>query len=59
VLKIRHLGTIAQGTIAQGTIAQLCRVMCSQLRHVSTIGQKVVKQRYLPHVFTIWWTSAH
>ena len=31
-----------------GTIAQLCRVMSSQLRHVSTIGKKLVKQQYLP-----------
>ena len=29
------------------TIAQLCRAMSSQLRHVSTIGKKVVKQQYL------------
>jgi len=27
-----------------GTIAQLCRAMSSQLRHVSTIGKKLVKQ---------------
>jgi len=49
--KIRHLGTIAQ----------LCRATSSQLRHVSTIGKKLVKQQYVlpPHVFTIWWTSAH
>ena len=30
-----------------GTIAQLCRAISSQLRHVSTIGKKLVKQRYL------------
>jgi len=30
------------------TIAQLCRAVSSPLRHVSTIGEKVVKQRYLP-----------
>ena len=30
-----------------GTIAQLCRAISSQLRHVSTIGKKLVKQQYL------------
>ena len=35
--KIRHVGTIAQ----------LCRAVSSQLRHVSTIGKKLVKRRYL------------
>ena len=30
------------------TIAQLCRAISSQLRHMSTIGQKFVKQQYLP-----------
>ena len=29
------------------TIAQLCRAISSQLRHVSTIGKKPVKQQYL------------
>ena len=33
-----------------GTIAQLCPVISSQLRHVSTIGEKLVKQRYLFHM---------
>jgi len=28
------------------TIAQLCRAISSQLRHVSTIGKKFVKQQY-------------
>jgi len=32
------------------TIAQLCRAISSQLRHVATIGKKLVKQRYLPHM---------
>ena len=32
------------------TIAQLCRTISSQLRHVSTIGKKLVKQQYLPHM---------
>ena len=31
------------------TIAQLCRPMSSQLRHVSTIGKKLVKQQYILH----------
>ena len=30
-----------------GTIAQLCRAISSHLRHVSTIGKKLVKQQYL------------
>jgi len=38
--KTRHLGTIVQ----------LCRAISSQLRHVSTIGKKLVKQQYLPHM---------
>jgi len=29
------------------TIAQLCRAIYSQLRHVLTIGKKLVKQQYL------------
>ena len=32
------------------TIAQLCRAESSQLRHVSTIIKKFVKQQYLLHV---------
>jgi len=28
-----------------GTIAQLCRAISSQLRHVSTVGKKLVKQQ--------------
>jgi len=32
------------------TIAQLCRTISSQLRHVSTIRKKLVKQQYLPHM---------
>jgi len=35
-----------------GTIAQLCRAVSSQLRHVSTIGKKLVKHRYLLHIFS-------
>jgi len=37
--KIRHLGTIKQ----------LSQDISSQLRHVSTIGKKLVKQQYLLH----------
>jgi len=40
--KNRHLGTTA--------CAQLCLVVSSQLRHVSTIGKKVVKEQYLLHM---------
>ena len=38
--KIRHLGTVAQ----------LCRAISSQLRQVSTIRKKLVRQQYLPHM---------
>jgi len=38
--KIRHLSTIAQ----------LCRAVDSQLKHVSTIGKKLVKPQYLLHM---------
>jgi len=40
VAKNRHLGTIAQ----------FCRAITSQLRHVSTIWKKLVKQRYVLHM---------
>ena len=33
-----------------GTIPQLCQAISSQLRHVSTIGKKLVKQQYLFHL---------
>jgi len=33
-----------------GTIPQLCQAISSQLRHVSTIGKKLVKQQYLLHM---------
>jgi len=39
--KIRHLRTIAQ----------LCTISL-QLRHVSTVGNKLVKQQYLLHMFS-------
>jgi len=45
-----------------GTIAQLCRAISSQLRHVSTIGKKPVKQQYL-HLYSAGrpsrWALAH
>jgi len=45
IAKNRHLGTVPQ----------LCRAISSQLRHVSTIGKKLINQQYLPpHVLTIW-----
>jgi len=34
-----------------GTIAQFCRAVSSQLRHISTIGKKIVKQQCLLHMF--------
>jgi len=40
VAKHRHLRTIAQ----------FCRAISSQLRHISTIGKKLVKQRYVLHM---------
>ena len=36
------------------TITQLCRAISLQLRHVSTIGKKLVKQQHLLHVCTTW-----
>jgi len=33
----------------QDIIAQLCRVISSQLRHIPTIGKKLVKRQYLLH----------
>jgi len=35
-----------------GTIAQLCRAISSQLRHIWTIGKRLVKQQYLLHMST-------
>ena len=34
----------------QGTIPQICRAISSQLRHVSTVGKKLVKQQYILHM---------
>jgi len=42
VAKNRHLGTIPQ----------ICRAISSQLRHVSTIGKKLVEQQYLLYMST-------
>jgi len=36
--------------IAICTIAQLCRAVSLQLKHVSTIEKKLVKQQYVPHM---------
>jgi len=33
-----------------GAITQLCRAVCLELRHVSTIATKLVKQQYLLHM---------
>jgi len=33
-----------------GTISKFCRAESSQLRHISTIGKKLVKQQYLLHI---------
>jgi len=41
VVKIRHLGTIAQ----------LCRAISLQLRHISTIEKKLVQRQYFFHMF--------
>jgi len=50
--QIRHLRTITQ----------LCRAISWQLWHVSTIGKKLVKQQYLPHMSLqygeLWPTSS-
>jgi len=43
VLKNSHLGIIAQ----------LCRAISLQLRLVSTVGKKLVKQQYLLHMFPV------
>jgi len=37
-----------------GTIAQLCRIISSQLRHVSTIGKNLLNSNVALHVLTIW-----
>ena len=36
------------------TIAQLCQAISSHLRHVSTIGKKLVKQQYLLHMSPLY-----
>jgi len=35
-----------------GIIAEVCLAISSRLRHVSTIGKKLVKQQYLLHMFS-------
>jgi len=37
-----------------GTVAQLCRAISLQLRHVSTIGKKLVKQQYVLHMSSLY-----
>ena len=34
------------------TITQLCSVISSQVKHIWTIGKKLVKQQYLLHTFS-------
>jgi len=48
-LKIQDAKKVAKN-LHLGTIAQLCRAISSQIRHVSTIGKKRVKQHYLLHM---------
>ena len=38
------------GIQAVANSARLCRAISSQLRHVSTIGEKLVKQQYVLHI---------
>jgi len=33
------------------TVVQLCRAISSQMRHLSTIGKKLIKQQYIVHTF--------
>ena len=46
-----------------GTIAQLCQALSSQLRQLSTIGKKLVKQQYVLHKSSqygeLWGTPAN
>jgi len=49
-LKIQDAKTAKNSPSAH--IAQLCRAVSSQLRHVLTIGKKLVKQQYLLHMFS-------
>jgi len=48
-VQIRYAKKIAKNRHL-GTIAELCRAISSQLRHVSTIGKKTVKQQCLLHM---------
>ena len=50
VWNVRHMACWKWSTQKSrhlGTIAQLCRTISSQLRRVSTIGKKLVKQQYV------------
>jgi len=46
----RLAGNAGRKNRRMGTIAQFCRAISSQLRHISTIGKKLVKQQYLLHM---------
>ena len=46
-LDVYHTSTHGAKNCHFGTIAQLCRAISLELRHVSTIGKKLVKQQYL------------
>ena len=48
-LKIQDAKKVAKNCHL-GTIAQLCRAISSQLRHVSIIEKKLVKQQYVLHM---------
>jgi len=46
-LKTQNAKKSPKKSRAMGTIAQLCRAISLQLRHLSTIGKKIVKQQYV------------
>ena len=50
VLHAAHKKYRTQKNCHLGTTAQLCSAISLQLRHILTIGKKVVKQQYLFHV---------
>jgi len=45
-----HKDAMSLCPVCLGTIAQLCWVISSQPRHISTIGKQLVKQQYLLHM---------
>jgi len=49
-LKIQDAKKVAKNCYL-ATIAQLCQAISSQLRHVSTIGKKLVNQQYLLQLY--------